>query len=442
MKKKPVVMSIAGSDSGGGAGIEADLKTFSALDVHGTCAITSVTSQNTTGVIDSFDLPPDVVSSQIKVVCDDMHPSWAKTGMLPTSEIIEFVAKCAKRYGFGLVVDPVMSAEAGGSLMRMEALSTLIDKLLPICDVITPNVQEAQAISGISINTVDDAIKAARIIGKKGPRYVIVTGGHLEGSDLIYETSTKDTHVVPGELLQGGTHGSGCTYSSALISYLAKEYSLVEAATLSKEFVERAIFNSSDVGKGVAPVDQSYYILDNSKRYYVLKKMNLALSRLLKNPSFVNLIPEVGSNLAMGKENAYDLSDIAAVEGRIVKMNNIPKAVGCIGFGKSSHVGRIILTSMSFDPTKTSCLNIKYSRKILKVCNEMNLNISSFDRSLEPDNVSTMDWGVSEAIKAFDGVVPDIIYDEGGMGKEPMIRIIGKDAVAVVNIAMNIADQV
>ena len=140
--KTPIVMTIAGSDSGGGAGIAADLKTFAALGVHGTCAITSVTAQNTTGVLETFDLAPEAVASQIEAVCTDMEVKWAKIGMLSSSDIIREVAKEVRKYGLSLVLDPVMAAEAGGDLLRKK-LSVLIEELLPLCKVVTPNAPEA-----------------------------------------------------------------------------------------------------------------------------------------------------------------------------------------------------------------------------------------------------------------------------------------------------------
>ncbi len=442
MQKMPVVMTIAGSDSGGGAGIAADLKTFSMLGVHGTCAITSVTSQNTHGVLTSYDLPHEVVSDQISAVCEDLNPVWTKTGMLPSSDIIREVADCVQKYKFGLVIDPVMSAEAGGSLMRQEALSTLIDELVPLCDVITPNVHEAEVISGVSITNMDDAKKAARIIGKKGVNYVIITGGHLKGSDLIYDRATNDYTMIPGKLVRGGTHGSGCTYSAAIVACLSRNYSLEEAAFYSKSFVEQAIVNSSSVGRGVAPVNQSGGILDSASRYDVLRNVKKAVHLVTGHRSFFRLIPEVGTNLAMAIPYAKSIEDVAAVSGRVVRLENASVTVGDIDFGKSSHVARIILAAMDFDPDIRSALNIKYSKEIIQICRDMGLSISMFDRQQEPENVSTMDWGVSEAIRSLNGSVPDIIYDEGGVGKEAMIRILGKNSISVAGIASNIADQV
>ncbi|NOQ48993.1 MAG: bifunctional hydroxymethylpyrimidine kinase/phosphomethylpyrimidine kinase, partial [Methanococcoides sp.] len=177
----PVVLTIAGSDSGGGAGIEADIKTLSSLYVHGACAITSVTSQNTTGVQSAYELPPTVVSDQVDAVCTDMDVRWAKTGMLSSADIVRVVADRVKKYGLKVVVDPVMTAEAGGDLLEQDAVSILKDELLPISYAVTPNISEAETLSGMSITTREDAMEAAKAIASLGVKAVIITGGHSDG---------------------------------------------------------------------------------------------------------------------------------------------------------------------------------------------------------------------------------------------------------------------
>ncbi|WP_406662492.1 bifunctional hydroxymethylpyrimidine kinase/phosphomethylpyrimidine kinase [Methanolobus sp. ZRKC3] len=255
MTKTPVVMTIAGSDSGGGAGIEADIKTIASHGLHGAVAITSVTSQNTTGVLSTFDLPTEVIANQIDAVCNDMDVKWAKSGMLSSSEIITTVTKMVKKYGLKLVVDPVMAAEAGGDLLKEDALSALKEELLPISQVVTPNINEATALSGMNISNIEDAKKAARTIAATGVKTVIVTGGHLDASDIVYESENERFTIIPGEFVKGGTHGSGCTYSTSLASHLACGKTIDEAAKGAKDFVVHAIQGSQSVGKGVAPVN-------------------------------------------------------------------------------------------------------------------------------------------------------------------------------------------
>ncbi len=438
--RNPIVMTIAGSDSGGGAGIAADLKTFAALGVHGTFAITSVTAQNTTGVIETFDLPPSAVASQIDAVCADMDVKWAKTGMLASSDIVREVAKQVRKHELSLVLDPVMAAEAGGSLLRKEALSVLIEELLPISKVTTPNASEAGAIAGMPVKTPDDARIAARKIADLGVEAVIVTGGHIDATDLLYEASSDTFTRIPGTFVKGGTHGSGCTYSAAMTAFLACEKNLEVAAQESKKFVVQAILKSRPAGRGVSPVNPLGTTLEEKERYLALRNLKEAVSILEESPDFSKLIPEVGCNIGMAIRGAESFEDVAAVEGRIVRLKGKAVPVGCAVFGASRHVARIILSALRYDPEIRAAINIRYSAKNLSLCREAGLSISSFDRDKEPENVSTMDWGTAEAIKKY-GSVPKVIYDKGGAGKEPMIRLLGKDAVEVVKLAVKLAEK-
>lgn len=441
VSKTPVVLTIAGSDSGGGAGIAADLKTFAAFGIHGTCAITSVTAQNTTGVLKTFDLAPEAVASQIEAVCTDMNIRWAKTGMLASSEIVSEVAKQVKKHGLSLVLDPVMAAEAGGDLLRKEALSVLIEELLPLCKVTTPNASEAGALAGVPVKTHEDAKLAARKIADFGVEAVIVTGGHIDATDLLYESGSGTFTRIPGTFVKGGTHGSGCTYSASVTACLAREDSLEAAARKAKKFVEQAIQRSMPVGKGVDPVNPLGNILEEKERYLALEEVKEAISILAGSPEFAKLIPEVGCNIGMAIPGARNYEDIAAVEGRIVRYRGRANPVGCAGFGASRHIARVIFAALRKRPDVRAALNVKYSEEVLAACREMGLDISSFDRTEEPEDVSIMDWGTSEAIREYEGV-PEVIYDKGGVGKEPIIRLLGTDASELAKLAVELARKV
>ncbi|RLI31868.1 bifunctional hydroxymethylpyrimidine kinase/phosphomethylpyrimidine kinase, partial [Candidatus Bathyarchaeota archaeon] len=233
MVRIPCALTIAGSDSGGGAGIQADLKTFAALGVHGMTAITSITAQNTVAVTAVQDVDPEVVRAQIEAVVEDIGVDAAKTGMLHTSEIIEVVAEEIERHGFPVVVDPVMIAKSGAALLRPEAKETLVRRLLPLATGVTPNAMEAEAISGIKIETLEDGRRAAEEIASLGPRAVVVKGGHI----LQTEAKAIDILLHEGEftLLEAERyetktdHGTGCSFSAAIAAELAKGRSIPEA---------------------------------------------------------------------------------------------------------------------------------------------------------------------------------------------------------------------
>jgi hydroxymethylpyrimidine/phosphomethylpyrimidine kinase len=247
-----VALTIAGSDSGGGAGIEADIKTFQALGVHGTVAIAAITSQNTHGVQSVFDVPPQVIASQIDSVMSDFNVKYTKTGMLSRVETIEIVAKKIDQYGLKVIVDPVMAAEAGGRLLNPDAVDTLVKRLLPIAEVTTPNTFEASVLSGVDIKDLKTAKQACKVIYDMGVKNVMVTGGHMGGVDILYNGDFK---LFRGKLVKGGTHGTGCTYAAALTAYLARGESVRDSCAKAKAFVKKAVLNSMDVGHGVRPVN-------------------------------------------------------------------------------------------------------------------------------------------------------------------------------------------
>jgi len=258
-------MTIGGSDSGGGAGIQADIKTFSVLGLHGTCAITAITAQNTLGVQQIFGLSPDAVRAQLESITDDFTVTAAKTGMLFSAETVESVADILRDKDILLVIDPVIEAEAGGRLLKAEAAQALKDQLLPLAHVVTPNIFEAEALSGVAVRDEESAVQAAERILDAGAGAVIVKGGHLDCTDLL---ATKEmTLFLPGKRVAGENHGVGCTYSAALTAFLASGASLPQAARRAKVFAEYALLGSVQVGRGVGPVSQAYGLRCEAKRY-------------------------------------------------------------------------------------------------------------------------------------------------------------------------------
>ncbi|MBU4491425.1 MAG: bifunctional hydroxymethylpyrimidine kinase/phosphomethylpyrimidine kinase, partial [Euryarchaeota archaeon] len=354
-------------------------------------------------------------------------------GMLSSPEIVRTVAKLVKKEKLPLVVDPVMAAEAGGELQKDEAVAVLIEELLPLAVVVTPNVDEAERLSGVEIRDISGAKKAAKKIHELGAKAVIVTGGHLEGTDVLFD---GEYTYIEGKLLKGGTHGSGCTHSAALTAEIAKGASLVEAARSAKKFVEQAILSGVKIGDGAAPVNQLAHTLGEAERYRLINNVGEAVE-LVENNMAAELIPEVGCNIAMAVSNASSILDVAAVSGRIVKLKGVVHAVGCVAFGASSHVARIVLTALHADSSMHAAMNIRYSEEALSACSRLGLNTASFSRDDEPQGVSTMEWGVNLAIRST-GRVPDVIYDTGGVGKEAMIRLLGRDAVEVARRAVEI----
>ncbi len=254
----PVTLTIAGSDSGGGAGVQADLKTFYACGVHGVCAITSVTSQNTLGVRSRYDLPAEVVVSQMETVLDDFEVKSAKTGMLANAEIVRAVAKVASGRGIErLVVDPVAVSTSGHSLLDGGGIETIAEMLFPLALVITPNLEEASLLLRREIASVEEMKRAAVLLGDMGPACVLLKGGHLEGSpeavDVFFDGSEPVILASP-RIDTANTHGTGCVLSAAVAAYLARGDAPLRAASKAKKDVTRALRRSLDMGRGRGPV--------------------------------------------------------------------------------------------------------------------------------------------------------------------------------------------
>lgn len=428
MKK---ALTIAGSDSGGGAGILADIKTFASFGVHGMVAITSVTAQNTLEVRAINDLPPYIVEEQIKAVADDIGIDAAKTGMLSNAEIIKSVASIVKKYGFPLVVDPVMIAKSGAILLKEDAIETLIKYLIPNANLITPNRMEAEKLSGIEIKSIDDAIKSAEKISLYGAEYVLIKGGHLkenEAIDILYHNGKIKKYSKPWQ--RGCTHGTGCSYSAAITANLAKGYKMEKAVEIAKEFITMGIKYGIKIGKGHCPVNQNAYIHIPAERWKAYISLKNALASLISHPELHEYIPEVGMNFAysLPKEYALDAKDVVAIEGRIVKAGKKAR-IGEIKFGGSHHLARAIFKAMEFDESVRSVMNIKYDKETIKKA-EKNFIVSFYDRNEEPKDIKekegeTIPWGIENAIKKATKM-PDVIYHEGDIGKEPMILIFGK----------------
>lgn len=255
-------LTIAGSDSCGGAGIQADLKTFSAHGVYGMSVITAVTAQNTEGVFGVQDISPQIIARQIEAIYDDINVDALKIGMVSQTETIFAIHDTLKKYPFkNLVVDPVMISKSGYDLLQPDAKEALISKLLPMATVVTPNLLEAEVITGLKIASQHDMERAAVEIHKMGAKYVLVKGGHLEGEavDILFDGKSIKTYNSP-RIHTTNTHGTGCTLSSAIASNLAKGHSITEAIELAKNYITIAIQHSFPIGKGVGPTHHFYQL--------------------------------------------------------------------------------------------------------------------------------------------------------------------------------------
>jgi hydroxymethylpyrimidine/phosphomethylpyrimidine kinase len=443
----PRALTIAGSDSGGGAGIEADIKTFSSLGVHGMVAITAVTAQNTTGVTMIREMPMDLVKAQIEAVVEDIGVDLAKTGMLYSSVIIEGISALAKEHALRLVVDPVMIAKSGAALLRSDARSALISRLIPLAEVVTPNTDEAEALTGIRISSASDSVVAGQKILEIGAKAVVVKGGHLLGPplDVLCQDGLEPVLFEGSRINSTTTHGTGCTFSAALTAYLAKGLAIEDAVRASKEFVTAAITFGTQLGKGTGPVEPMSKLRIEAERWRVLSNMEDALSLIESAEGIASLSPECQINIVMSLPPPFvvDEESVCGIPGRLHAVGGSLRASACPAFGASRHVARGLLTAMKHNENVNASMNIRCSREILAAARQLGFTIGTYDRKKEPAEVKAMEgasipWGVGEAILGV-GSVPDIIYHSGDFGKEPMVNIFGKDAVEVVLKAIRIS---
>ncbi|HEV3234398.1 MAG TPA: bifunctional hydroxymethylpyrimidine kinase/phosphomethylpyrimidine kinase [Candidatus Dormibacteraeota bacterium] len=255
----PVAATIAGSDSGGGAGIQADLKTFAALGVYGASAIVALTAQNTVGVRGVQTASLEMVALQIDAIAEDLSPDAWKTGMLASTDIIDIVvARLRHHRARNLVVDPVMVAKSGDRLLDVEAVGALVQRLLPLALVLTPNLPEAAAMTGLTIDSPSDARRAARELAELGPRLVVVKGGHAGTDpvvDVVYDANSKEWTELRNERVRGhNTHGTGCTFSAAIAANLARGADPLEAVNRARQYLQAALRWAPGIGSGHGPL--------------------------------------------------------------------------------------------------------------------------------------------------------------------------------------------
>ncbi|WP_404449032.1 bifunctional hydroxymethylpyrimidine kinase/phosphomethylpyrimidine kinase [Sutcliffiella horikoshii] len=256
------VLTIAGSDSGGGAGIQADIKTFQELDVFGMSAITALTAQNTLGVQSVYPIPVDMVLEQLHSIATDLRPDAVKTGMLFSGVIIEAVAEKIAQHGWrNVVVDPVMIAKGGARLLQEEAIRAIREKLLPLATVTTPNIPEAEVLTEMNLDTLDRSKEAARMLHRLGSSHVVIKGGHGEGDeliDLVYDGSSF-MELKSMRINTKHTHGTGCTFAAAIAAGLAKGCTVEDAIMNAKRFIHCAIENELGIGSGHGPTNHWAY---------------------------------------------------------------------------------------------------------------------------------------------------------------------------------------
>jgi hydroxymethylpyrimidine/phosphomethylpyrimidine kinase len=433
-----VALSIAGSDSGAGAGIQADLKTFSALGVYGCTAITAITAQNTRKVSSILELPEYIIREQIQSIMSDIPPDAIKIGMVHRKEIIQSIHASLKRTKVPIVLDPIFAAGTGSKLILDNAFESFVSKLVPIATLITPNLFEAGRLSGILIRSEGDAIDAARKIKELGVKNVIIKGGHSsikKVTDILFDNTECIYKLANTRIAIKESHGSGCNFSACITALLAKGFKLIDACKIANQYVHTSIENTIKLGKGIVVTNPISNLYEDASRFKVITELQRATLEIETMNRIVELLPETQSNLAFALPDAVDISDIAGVKGRIVRIDKVAKAVSNIEFGASKHVAAAVLAYMTINRSMRCAMNIKYDKKLLRIVKSL-FEICEYQRINEPIYLKkkegkTIFWGIKAALLI--NPIADIVYHRGDFGKEPMIMIFGEQPEEVLD---------
>ncbi|TMT87688.1 bifunctional hydroxymethylpyrimidine kinase/phosphomethylpyrimidine kinase [Haloterrigena sp. H1] len=445
-ESRPVALTIAGSDSGGGAGIQADLATMAAHGVFGTSAITAVTAQNTRGVASSHVLPIDEVDAQLEAVTDDFAVGAAKTGMLATTEVIETVADHAQGFDFPLVVDPVMVATSGDRLLEPEA-ERAYEALLGEATVATPNADEAEVLTDIAVTDEETAREAGEVILETGVDAVLIKGGHVPG-EQVRDTLVTDNIVRTFEhprVATDATHGSGCTLAAAIAARLAKGEALEPAVGGATDFLARAVRYYYDVGEGHGAVNHMAALRNEASREPTAEMVQAVVDRFV-DADVSALVPEVGMNVVGATPYADSVAETAAVEGRITRTLSGVHPNRGVRFGASSHVARFLLSAREFFPDLRFAVNCRFDADVEAALEALAWPVAEYDRSQQPDEVaeiedSTMGWGARQAFDDRDEP-PVAVIDRGEVGKEAIVKLVAADPETLVERALALDQEV
>ncbi len=420
-----IILTVAGSDPVGGAGIEADIKAISSMGAHAAVAITAVTAQNTTRLREIFPLPPEQVTAQITAVAEDACISAVKTGMLHSPRTVRAVASLLSELNVPLVVDPVLFAGVGASLHKEGLAESLAKDLFPLATIVTPNREEAETLSGRKISDDDSLEEVGNALLDLGPKAVLLKGGHLDGNmarDLLF--TADGVREMASPRLDRKVHGAGCTLSSFIATGLGLRLGTPEAVQEAKRRIYDSIAMALPVGKGLLAINPMATLYKEAMRGRVAEEVRSAVETIEKGLP-PELVPEVGMNLAFALPYPQGYQEICGVQGRLVRVGDGIRRAGEVRFGGSRHIARVVMAAATADPEMRCVMNLRYSEETLAALASFGLEIGSFDRAEEPEGVSSMEWGTWRAISGC-GRVPDVVFDRGGVGKEPMVRVIGR----------------
>ncbi len=447
--KAKVALTVGGLDPSGGAGITGDVVTFAALGVHGAAVATALTFQNTRGVTGYWTVAPREFEIQMDTLLADVSVAAVKLGMLAADGVVEVLVPYLQRFkedDIPVVFDPVFRAGGGEPLYEGSPSPAVVSSVIENVSLVTPNALElAFFLEEEAAKSLGELRTQVRVFQNKFGTPVLATGGHLTPAGDVFDVffSGEEMRELRRPRVAGKIHGTGCLVAAAVTAHLAAGADLPAAVERAHDYVSSAMAGSFPVGEGALVPDRTAATFDDAERWRVYRNVQRAVSVFEAGATSYRLIPEVGTNIGFALPDATSPGDVCAVSGRIVCVGKAPRAVGTPAFGASGHVARAILAAMACDQSVRAAMNVRWGEDVIAACRELKLNAVAFDRTAEPPAEAdaegrTMSWGVARAI-AEAGAVPAVVYDLGAPGKEPMVRIFGRDAVEVVRRAMAIA---
>ena len=430
------LLSIGGSDPSSGAGIQSDIKAFSSFNAHCLTVITTITSQNTSSFGMVEPVSQKILKDQLESVISDFKIDGIKIGMVYNSQIIKTIYQQLKKSKIPIIVDPVIKSTTGGELLKKSAIKDYQKYIIPLATVITPNKYEAEILSKTKINAKTMPEKTAKKIQEMGAKNVSITGIQTKVnkiSDFILEKNKK--YVITGDKISKINHGSGGNYASAVLFSLAKNKSIKESLKFAKQYTYDSIKNAKKIGRGIV-------ITDINEKDSTVTELSESIQKFTEIKNIYKNIPECQTNFVYSKEKPKSTKEILGISGRIVKAGKKVIVAGDLEYGGSKHVATAMLTVNKKFPQIQSAINIKYQNTTISKIKKLKLIVSKYDRNQEPKNVknkgSSIEWGIKSAIKNLKES-PDVIFHNGGFGKEPMIIVFGDTPKNILKKILKIA---
>ncbi len=431
------ILSIAGSDPSSGAGIQGDMKTFHAFGAYGLSVITAVTSQNTRKFFDVAPITPSLVKSQIRSILEDFHLDAIKIGMVYDKDTVRVIHSELEKIKIPIILDPIFKSTTGGELQTKNAFLDFKKLLIPLSYIITPNVPEAEKITGLKIKSLNDMKSAVKKIQKIGAKNVIIKGGHFSSGSKVVDVLLDDRklYAFSHDRLKLENHGGGCTFSASLCANIARGKKLSDAVDVARLFTIESMKRAAKIGEGLA-------ITMHARGNELEDHLSNAISKFCSIGSIYEHIPECQTNFVYSLSKPSSLNYIMGLEGRIVKTGKHVTVAGHLKYGGSKHVASAVLEMSKKFPVIRSGLNLKYDKKTIENAISKGLEVSSYDRSEEPLEIKkneggTVSWGIKAAIKN-KKTPPDIVFHTGDFGKEAMIIIFGKNPEDILRKTLKI----